>query len=144
MSREPVASAFSSDEQVRQVALRISGMSEAIHHALRQLAQSLQQNDSSAAYVLLTEEYALRARTNILHVEAQRFARIDFPISQDEVMAVLDEVGRALAIVRSPDELTELIVSLVMFATSIACRNSSITALLLRNLEQLATGRRSS
>lgn len=119
-------------------------MSEAIHHALRQLAQSLQQHDSSAAYVLLTEEYALRARTNILQVEARRFARTDFPISQDEVMTVLDEVDRALAIVRSPDELTEVIVSLVLFATSIACRNSSITALLLRELKQLAAGLRQS
>jgi hypothetical protein len=142
MSKEPVANAFSSDEQVRQVASRISGMSETIHHALRQLAQNLQQHDSSAAYVLLTEEYALRARTNILQVEARRFARADFPTSQDEVMAVLDEIDRALAIVRSPDELTELIVSLVLFATSIACRNSSITALLLRQLEQVATSLR--
>jgi hypothetical protein len=144
MSIEPVASAFYSDEQVRQVAVRISSMSEAIHHALRQLAQSLQQHDSSAAYVLLTEEYALRARTNILQVEAQRFARTDFPISQNEVLAVLDEVDRALTIMRSPEELTELIVSLVLFATSIACRNNSITALLLRELQQLASGVRSS
>jgi hypothetical protein len=144
MPKELAVSAFSSDDQIRQVALRISGMSEAIHHALRQLAQSLRQHDSSAAYVLLTEEYALRARTNILQVEARRFVRTDFPTSQNEVMAVLDEVDKALAIGRSPDELTELIVALVLFATSVACRNNSITALLLRNLEQLAAGRRAS
>jgi hypothetical protein len=139
MPKEPLASAFSSDEQVRHVALRISGMSEAIHHTLRQLAQTLPQHDSSAAYMLLTEEYALRARINILQIEARRFVRTDFPIAQDEVVRILDEVDRTLAAVRHPDELTELIVSLVMFATSIACRNNSITILLLRNLEQLAT-----
>jgi hypothetical protein len=142
MPTELTVNAFSSEQDIRQIAQRITGMSEAIHHALRQLAQDLPQRDSSAAYALLTEEYALRARVNILQVEAKRFARPDFPATQQDVIAVLDNVDEVLRGARSPEELTELIVSLVLFATSIACRNNATISLLLDSLKQQAASHR--
>lgn len=138
MPTELSVNAFTSDEHVRQVAQRISGMAEVIHHALRKLAQDLQHNNSSMAYALLTEEYALRARANILQIEAKRFARPDFPLAQRDVIATLDEVAEVLRSSRSSEEFTELIVNLVLFATSIACRNNSTISMLLGNLQQLA------
>lgn len=137
MRQYSTISAFASEEHVRQVAQRIAGMSEAIHHALRQLSQDLQHVDSTSAYAMLTEEYALRARTNILHVDAKRFARADFPVTQQEVIRVLDDVNTALKSALSAQQLTELIVGLVLFATSIACRNNTTISLLLGDLKQL-------
>jgi hypothetical protein len=142
MHTELTVNAFSSEQHVRQIAQRIGAMSGAIHEALRQLAQNLQHHDPSAAYALLTEEYALRARVNIMQVEAKRFARPDFPATQQDVLAVLDNIDEVLRSSRSPEELTELIVSLVLFATSIAGRNNAIIALLLDGLKQQATSDR--
>lgn len=139
MTQETAASAFASAEHVRQVAQRIASMSEAIHYALRQLAQDLKQRDSSSAYALLTEEYALRARINILQVEAERFARANFPETQQQMIAILDNVNDAIKGAWSAEELTELVVSLVLFATSIACRNNAIISLLLSDLKQMVT-----
>lgn len=142
MPTKLTVNAFSSEQDIRQIAQRITGMSESIHHALRQLAQDLQQRDSSAAYALLTEEYALRARVNILQVEAKRFARPDFPATQQDVITVLNNVDEVLRSTLSPEELTELIVSLVLFATSIACRNNAIISFLLDGLKQQAASHR--
>lgn len=136
MNHDSTVSAFSTEEHVRQVAQRIAGLSEAIHHALRQLTQDLKHVDSSSGYALLTEEYALRARANILHVDAKRFARADFPATQQEVIAILHDVNTALKGACSAQQLTELIVGLVLFATSIACQNNATISLLLGDLKQ--------
>jgi hypothetical protein len=140
MPQENSPTAFSSEEHIRQVALRISRMSEAIHHNLRQLTEEPNSN-SSALYSLLTEEYALRARANILLIEGKRFARPGFPASQQEVLSALDDVEAAFGSVWSPEELTELIVGLMLFANSIASGNNPLIALLLNDLKQLVQAR---
>jgi hypothetical protein len=137
MPQENLVSALSSEEHVRQVALRISKMSEAIHHTLRQLAENRSDSNSSTLYALLTEEYALRARANILLIGAKLFVRADFPITQQEMLSTLDDVESALTTVWPQEEFTELLVALMLFANSISSHNNKIISILLNHLKQL-------
>lgn len=129
--------AFSSGEYVREIALRIMHMSEAIHHTLRQLtsAQSPESRGMSP-YALLTEEYALRARASILLIEAERLARPDFPVDQAAVLDILGHVETALSQSRSADDMNELIAGLLLFTSSIISRRNQIIAVLLDSLQQ--------
>jgi hypothetical protein len=129
--------AFSSGKCVREIALRIMHMSEAIHHALRKLT-SIPSNDNSGTspYALLTEEYALRARASILLIEADRLARPSFPVRQTTVLDILGQVETTLSQANSADDMNELIASLLLFTSSIISRRNHIIAVLLENLQQ--------
>lgn len=133
-------SAFSSEAEVREIALRLSHMSEVIHQCLRQLA-STDTGDSSVVYALLTEEYALRARANILHIERKRFSRPDFPATQHEVLKMLDGVEAAFGAARAPEALTELITGLMLFANAIAYKDTRVISLLLQDLKAVERSR---
>jgi len=137
MQQTMESNAFSSGECVREIALRLMHMSEAIHHALRKLtsAPSLAPSGTSP-YALLTEEYALRARASILLIEAERLARPGFPASQASVLDILGKVETALTQSNSSDEMNELIASLLLFTSSIISRRNQIIAVLLENLQQ--------
>jgi hypothetical protein len=136
MTQENSTAAFSSEERVREVALRLFRMSELIHQCLRQLASS-EVGGSSTVYALLTEEYALRARANVLLIERRRFTRSGFPATQHEVLTILDGLEAALAAAWSPDQLNELILGLMLFANAIAYKNTRVIALLLEDLREL-------
>ena len=129
--------AFSSADSVRDIALQVMRMSEAIHQALRQhTAASPSDSKATSAYALLTEEYALRARASMLLIEAERLARPDFPVSQADTLATLTQVENRLSQSSSLDELSELITGLLLFTSSIISRNNQVISMLLQNLEQ--------
>lgn len=131
------SNALASGERVREIALRLMHMSEAIHHALRQLTSAPSAAPSGTSpYALLTEEYALRARASILLIEAERLARPDFPVSQGAVLDILEHVETALSQSNSSDDMNELIASLLLFTSSIVSRRNQIIAVLLDNLQQ--------
>jgi hypothetical protein len=128
--------AFSSAESVREIALQVMRMSEAIHHALRKHTSASPADPSTtSAYALLTEEYALRARASMLLIEAKRLARPDFPVSEEAVLATLTQVEAKLSQSSSLDELSELITSLQLFTNSIISRNNQVISMLLQNLD---------
>jgi hypothetical protein len=129
-------SACATEDHVRQLAQRMCRVSEALHRRLRQANDGEWKSDSTAVYALLTEEYALRARANILMIEGKRFARPDFPTTQQDVLTVLDDVEAALVTTWSPQALTDLMVALMLFANSIASRNNEIISLLLKDLKK--------
>ena len=128
--------ACATEDDVRQLAQRMCRVSEALHRRLRLANEGEWQSDSTAVYALLTEEYALRARSNILMIEGKRFARPDFPATQEDLLTVLDDVEAALGTTWSPQALTDLLVALILFANSIASRNNEIISLLLNSLKQ--------
>jgi hypothetical protein len=137
MQQTTESNAFSSGECVREIALRLMHMSEAIHHALRKLTSTPSAASSGTSpYALLTEEYALRARASILLIEAERLARPGFPASQERVLDILGEVETALAQSNSSDDMNELIASLLIFTSSVISRRNQIIAVLLENLQQ--------
>lgn len=132
--------ALSSAESVRAIAMQVMRMSEGIHQALRQHTSTTSTDpNTTSAYALLTEEYALRARASMLLIEAQRLARPDFPVPQEGVLATLAQVEAQLSQSSSLDELSELITGLLLFTSSIISRNNQVIAMLLQNLEQTVT-----
>lgn len=139
------AGAFSSGECVRDIALRLMQMSEAIHHVLRRLTSAPSPESSrTSPYALLTEEYALRARASILLIEAERLARPGFPVSQAAVLDILGQVETALSQSHSADDMNEIIASLLLFTSSIISRRNQIIVVLLENLQQTASELRAS
>lgn len=131
--------AFSSAESVRDIALQVMRMSEAIHHALRQLTSASSADQSTSPYALLTEEYALRARTNMLLIEAARLARPDFPASQGTVLEILKRVEAQLSRASSLEQLSDLVVALLLFTSSIISRRNQVISTLLQNLDDTVT-----
>lgn len=137
MQHTMATQAFSSAESVRDIALQVMRMSEAIHQALRKYTSASPADPSTtSAYALLTEEYALRARASMLLIEAKRLARPDFPVGQAAVLATLTQVETRLSKSSSLDELSELIMGLLLFTSSIISRNNQVISMLLQNLEQ--------
>lgn len=137
MQHTMATQAFSSAESVREIALQVMRMSEAIHQALRTYTSAPPADPSTtSAYALLTEEYALRARASMLLIEAKRLARPEFPVSQEDLLATLTKVETKLSQSSSLDELSELIMSLLLFTSSIISRKNQVISMLLQNLEQ--------
>ncbi|MGO4478702.1 hypothetical protein AB4Z32_20845 [Massilia sp. 2TAF26] len=127
--------AFSSAEYMRDIALQVMRMSEAIHHTLRQLTSTSSADQSTSPYALLTEEYALRARANMLLIEAARLARPDFPVTQGAVLEILKGVEAQLSRAGSLEELSDLVVALLLFTSSIISRRNQVISTLLQNLD---------
>lgn len=129
--------AFSSAESVRDIALSVMRMSEAIHNALRQLTSASQADRvMTSPYALLTEEYALRARANMLLIEAARLVRLDFQVSHAAVLDILKQVEKRLSQSTSLDDLGEIMAALFLFTSSIISRRNHVISTLLDNLSQ--------
>jgi hypothetical protein len=126
--------ALATAEHVRETAALFIRMSEAIHHALRELAGSNSEN-SSSAYALLTEEYALRSRANMLMIEATRFAHPGLGITQQEMLNTLEAIYVKLESACEPNELSEIIIGVVLFANSIVSTKNNIIHFLLSELK---------
>lgn len=137
MHTQDESQALASAEQVLEIALLFIRMSEAIHHALRELSGINSQNVATP-YALLTEEYALRSRANILMIEARRFARPGLKITQQEMLNTLEAIYTNIKSACTLDELAELIIVVVLFANSIASVQNHIVSFLLNELKKLS------
>jgi hypothetical protein len=136
MQSTTASQALSTAEYVRDVALQVMRMSEGIHHALRKLTSMPAEDDATTSpYALLTEEYALRARANMLLIEAARLARPDFPVSQEAVLEILKRVEAGLSQSGSLEHLSEVVVALLLFTSSIISRRNQVISTLLDNLK---------
>jgi hypothetical protein len=137
MQSTTASQAFSTTEYVRDVALQVMQMSEGIHHALRRLTSTPSADDATTSpYALLTEEYALRARANMLLIEAARLARPRFSVSQAAVLEILKRVETGLSQSNSLEQLNEVVVALLLFTSSIMSRRNQVIETLLDNLAQ--------
>lgn len=138
MQRHDALEALSTADQIREISTIFIKMSEAIHHALRELSGSKSQNAASA-YALLTEEYALRSRANMLMIEAERFARPGLAVTQKDMVATLEVIYVKLKSTCSVDELAELIIGVELFANSVASTKNHVISFLLDELKNLVT-----
>jgi hypothetical protein len=139
MHTENKSQALASPDQVRELALLFIRISEAVHHALRELSSSKSQNAASA-YALLTEEYALRGRANMLMIEAGRFARHGLDTTQREMVDTLEAIHQKLKSGCASDELAELIIGVVLFANSVASTKNHVVSFLLVDLQKTLEG----
>lgn len=126
--------ALSSIEKVREVARIITINSDAVHAALRRFSSSATGGESVASYALLTEEYALRARAHILSNDAARFVVRDFEVTQDSLVAELIATETRFGNVVNIDELSELLIALILFSNAIVSRKNKILSFLFNNL----------
>lgn len=127
--------ALTSAEQVREVAALFIRMSDAIHQSLRGLAGSNSQ-DAVSAYALLTEEYVLRSRANMLMIEASRFGRSGLQKTQQELLSTLEAIYTKLKTACTVNELSDLIIGVVLFANSIVSTKNHVISFLLSDLEK--------
>lgn len=127
--------ALSSERKVHEVAKAIASLSEAVHQALRRLSLNILSSDSVTPYALLTEEYAIRARANILLVDAKRFVIQDLNIMHGELIAFLNKMESKLNEVKCLDELSELVVGLMLFSNSIVSKKERVITFLLQELK---------
>ncbi len=126
--------AFSSEEKVQEIAKAIIRVSDAIHHSLRRMSPHVISNSQITSYALLTEEYALRARANSLLIDAKRFVISDFNFRQSELVDFLSKLEMKFGEICDIDELSELLVGIMLFANSIVSRKNSVIFFLLDNL----------
>lgn len=111
--------ALSSHEDVTEFAHSLLRVSDQLHRTLRQLT-SVARNDSGTAYALLTEEYGLRARTNILLHDGARHRLDGLSFSQQDLLRTLEQVGRHIENADSLETLSSTVSDLATFATSIS------------------------
>jgi hypothetical protein len=137
MKTDIQSQAFASEEKVQEIAKAIVRVSDAIHHSLRRMSPNVISNSQITSYALLTEEYALRARANILLIDARRFIIPDFDFPQDELVDFLSKLELKFDEIVDLDELSELLVGMMLFANSIVSRKNSVIFFLLENLRSL-------
>jgi uncharacterized protein YicC (UPF0701 family) len=130
--------ALSTEQQVRDVALLMMRICGDIHEALRKASSERQREGSALPYALLTEEYALRSRANILIIEAGRLIRKDLKHAQQAILDTLHASQERIASSDSIQELAELINSLVLFSNALMSKDGNVVAYLLDHLKQSA------
>lgn len=137
MSENILDQAFSSEEKIVAVARLIVRLSDRVHDSLRKLSPDSQRNGLITSYALLTEEYALRSRANILLTEAKRFVIPDFEINQEEVVTALLEIEEKLINVTNLLALSDILSDLTLFSNSISSKKKAVILFLYRNLASL-------
>jgi len=128
--------ALSSLDQVREIAGMITSNSDAVHAALRRFSNATTGNQAVASYALLTEEYALRARAHILGNDANRFVLADFEVTQKDLVVELKATEARFGNVQNIDELSELLIALILFSNAIISRKNSVLLFLFKNLSE--------
>lgn len=136
MMEESSVQALSSIEKVRFISSLITKNSDAIHSALRRFSANPDANGAGTSYAMLTEEYALRARAHILGNDARRFVLSDFLVTQDELIAELNATEERFRGVANLDELSELVIALILFSNAIVSRKNSVLSFLFNNLAE--------
>lgn len=126
--------AFSSEEKVKEVASLLIFLSGKVHDTLRRLSPDDATSTLLTPYALLTEEYALKFRANILLTDAGRFVILDFETPHDKLMAALSEIESKLNGVSNLDDLSDLLSGLTLFSNSIISKKKQIISLLFENL----------
>ena len=133
--------AFSSEEKVQEFANNIIRISDATHHALRRLSNEILTNDSITSYGLLTEEYALRSRANILKIEAKRFVILDSALLQSELAASLVKIEEMIGNVSTLSKLADLLIAILLFANSVVSRRNNVIEFMYSEMQKISTER---
>jgi hypothetical protein len=126
--------AFSSEEKVKEVAAKLICLSGNVHDTLRRFSPDNAASSLITPYALLTEEYALRFRANILLTDAERFVISNFETPHNELMTSLSAIETKLHTVANLEDLSELLSGLTLFSNSIISKKKHIISLLFENL----------
>lgn len=110
--------ALATSNDIIALAEALSKLADNLHAALRRLTAQ-PDGDKSIAYSLLTEEYALRARTNILRNDAPRHTMEGLNFCQASLMQTLSQIGASLHEASTLEVVRSIASDLITFASAI-------------------------
>lgn len=110
--------ALQAPEDVRELSQGLAHVADALHNALRKLTTH-PNPDPSLAYALLTEEYALRARINILVNDADRHTVAGLNFSQSELLNLLEEKVAQVTQTDALETVRSIVSDLITLASAI-------------------------
>lgn len=125
--------ALSTPADVVELAEALNRVADKLHETLRRLTGQAT-GDTTLAYALLTEEYALRARTNILRNDAHRHTLDGLAFGQTAMMATFDRIEADLLAGRTLEEIRSIVSDLITFASSITPGKARVLNFLAQEL----------
>lgn len=131
--RHAQPSALSTPDDVITLAEALNRLADKLHEALRRLTGQAT-GDTTLAYALLTEEYALRARTNILRNDAHRHTLDELDFGQTAMMHTFDRIEADLQSARTLEEIRSIASDLITFASSITPGKARVMNFLAKEL----------
>ena len=118
MNSSSTKPALLTPQDVQELSQGLTHVADALHNALRTLTAN-PNPDPSLAYALLTEEYALRARINILINDLDRHTVSGLTFSQTELLRLLDEKSRQVVETDSLETVRSVVSDLITLASAI-------------------------
>lgn len=125
--------ALQTSEDVQELSNALHVVADKLHHTLKEMTAK-STPDSSLAYALLTEEYALRARINILSNDSERHTVPGLNFTQSALLDLLDEKTLQLAQAHSHETLRLIVSDLVLFASSIVPGKAKVINFLVADM----------
>ena len=125
--------ALSTSDDVIALADGLSQLADKLHAALRRLTAK-PSGDTSIAYALLTEEYALRARTNILRNDAPRHTIDGLEFSQASLINALSQIEANLHEADTLEVVRSIVSDLITLASSINPGKTRVVNFLAKEL----------
>lgn len=127
--------ALSGVGSVKSLAEKLQSITSEIHATLRRFAIS-PDTAKDSGYELLTEEYGLRVRSNILFHNAKKHVVSGVEFSHEDMMVLLEKVRIAVANATTIESLTALVVCVITFASSIWPGRSKVVNFLILDLAE--------
>ena len=118
MSSSTTKPALQTPQDVQELSQGLAHVADALHNALRKLTAH-PNPDPSLAYALLTEEYALRARINILVNDADHHTVSGLKFSQSELLDLLEEKASQVTQTVSLETVRSIVSDLITLASAI-------------------------
>lgn len=125
--------ALATSDDVIALADGLSQLADKLHVVLRRLTAQ-PAGDTSIAYALLTEEYALRARTNILRNDAPRHTMAGLEFSQASLIEMLGQIEASLHGAGTLEVVRSVVSDLITFASSISPGKTRVVNFLAKEL----------
>lgn len=125
--------ALATSDDVIALADGLSQLADKLHAVLRRLTAQ-PTGDTSIAYALLTEEYALRARTNILRNDAPRHTIDGLEFSQASLINALSQIEANLHEADTLEVVRSIVSDLITLASSINPGKTRVVNFLAKEL----------
>ena len=125
--------ALTTPDDIIALAEALSRLADGLHDTLRRLTAA-PSGDATTAYALLTEEYALRARTNILRNDAQHHTLDGLSFEQAALMKTIEQIDADLKSATTLPAIRSLLSDLMTFASSINPGKAKVVNFLAQEL----------
>ena len=123
------AKALTTQEDVTEFARMVLATADSVHAALKRLSES-SAKDLDLGYSVLTEEYAIRARANILLNDSARHTVENAGFRQADLRNFMVSTDRRIGDCVSLAELLAISTDLITFASAVSSGNERILKVL--------------